>query len=233
LRGIFVNHCHVFPKGCFNKDKPKLGTPDDLLSLLKRLGIDRAVVFAPFEYKVRMDPNEWLSEALPEGANLIGFATINPVKRNSIRKLEKAIDMGLKGIKIHPPIMKFRINDYRAEAFYSLAEEYRLPLVFHTGVHGWLLRNYVPILLDDVAQAHPDLPIIIEHIGGAEFYQEALAVLRNNENMYAGITSTLQPEDEWHIPLKDITKLIRVIGAHRIIYGTDYRSIAPYLFVSF
>jgi predicted TIM-barrel fold metal-dependent hydrolase len=81
---------------------------------------------------------------------------------------------------------------------------------------------YRPILLDDVAKRHPSLKIIVEHMGGVEFFYEALAVVRNNQNCYAGITWTLNVDSKWYVPHDMLMLLLKKIGSEKVIYGGDY-----------
>ena len=219
---IFVNHCHVFPPSMKSE-----GTLDVLVKTMRACSIDRAVAFAPFEERTPPsigDPNEWLIRNLPSYPEIVGFACINPLSRNSVEKLEKAWSQGLLGVKLHPPIQRFRINDSKAYSFYSKAQELGVILDFHTGVHGWRLMEYRPLLLDDVAYAFPDLKIIIEHVGGRGLYDEALALLLNKRNVYAGISSCLNEETHkaWYIGTEGVEELADLIGEDRLIYGTDF-----------
>jgi len=190
---------------------------------MKKLGIDKAVAFALVPQMPTFDFNEWLLGKIKEDKSLYGFvAGINPTEKDAVKKLRKYISSGFVGVKLHPPVQGFRIDDPEADNFYSAAEELRLPLLFHTGVHGWYLEKYRPILLDKVAQNHPKLPIIIEHTGGFAFFYEALAVLQNNGNCYAGIAQTRRKDTPWYIPQEWKNILLKTIGAGRIIYGADF-----------
>lgn len=225
---IILNHCHIFPEGVYDmiEELPKCGsqtgTVQELKKGMRKLGAEKAVVFGLFEQLVKMDSNEWLVKTLEGEKDLLGFVTVNPCASDSAEKLRRYVEKGCVGVKIHPPVMKFRINDPEAEPFYKMAEKLRIPLLFHTGVHGWNLKFYRPILLDDVAQAHPDLPIIIEHTGGFAFFYEALAVLQNNRNCYAGIAQTRGQDYRWYMSPERLDILIEMIGPGRIIYGADF-----------
>ena len=219
---MFVNHCHVFPES-MRAD----GTLEALIETMKECGIDRAVAFAPFEEWTPQsvgDPNEWLARMLPSYPEIVGFACINPSSRDSVERLEKAWSLGLLGVKLHPAIQRFRLNDRGIYGFYSKAQELGVVLDFHTGVHGWRILEYHPLLLDDVAYTFPELKIIIEHVGGRSLYSDALTLLLNNGNVYAGISSCLNEEKHkaWYIGPERVEELARVIGADRMIYGTDF-----------
>ena len=221
---MFINHCHVIPEGLVDSSDPQVGTVATLLDIMDELDIDKAVAFAPLPIYVE-DPhraNEWLWEQVCNNPRLEGFMTLNPTDSRSLAIAEEFAEKGLRGIKTHPPVYHARIDDEAAYPFYELADHLQLPILFHTGVHGWLLDNYRPLLLDRIAHQFPDLQIIVEHMGGWEFLGEALAVVRNNSNCYAGITSTLDADWAWYIPDELLRHMISLIGSERVIFGTDY-----------
>ena len=108
--------------------------------------------------------------------------------------LRRYVPLGARGVKFHPPVIKVPINDPSLAEFYSLAESWRLPVLFHTGPHGWQLSAYQPMRVDEVAQRHPKLPLIIEHLGGKAFVRETYAVMQNNRNVYGGLATCLPPD---------------------------------------
>lgn len=226
---IFVNHCHVFPKSPdLEAQLGTIGTLDKLVETMKKCGIQRAVAFAPFRERgwspsFGESPNRWLIEELPSYPELVGFACINPKSPGAVRELEEAWRGGLLGVKLHPAIQKFRPNDRRFFRFYEKAQELGLILDFHTGSHGWRLLEYQPLLLDDIAHAFPRLKIVVEHVGGRHFYNQALALLMDKENVYAGVTSCLDENNKaWFLGPRKIEELAHLIGPERMIYGTDF-----------
>lgn len=221
---MLVNHCHVRPAGTMDAVNPALGTIEVLREIMDELGIDRAVAFAPSPRLLNgpREANQWLWEQIRDDDRLEGFMTLNPTAPESVAIMQEFAEKGLRGVKTHPPVYRFRIDDEAAYPFYQEAAQLNLPILFHTGVHGWLLENYMPILIDRIAHQFPELKVIVEHMGGWEFFGQALAVVRNNDNCYAGITSTLDPDWAWYIPPELMQHMISLIGSERVIFGTDY-----------
>jgi predicted TIM-barrel fold metal-dependent hydrolase len=224
---IFVNHCHVGARK-FGRDttgRPHVGTVGDLLETLESAGVNGAVVFAPFEPQDGVEANDWLVRAITPHPNLVGFACIDPKGPDAARRLRDCAAMNLKGVKIHPPVMKTALDDPACRPFWAAAEELRLPIVCHTGAHGWYLKHYVPMLLDDIARDHPALPILIEHMGGQAMFDEALSVLMSNRSVYAGYTMETGPTGRFPssaLRPEQISTLRHVAGPARIIYGLGY-----------
>lgn len=230
---MFISHCHVGAIGFGGEQSnPKVGTLPNLEQILDTVGVEGAVVFAPFPSKGLgwggkvvekfEGPNEWLCEELRKYPNLVGFATINPKEPDASEKLKKIVKMGLVGAKVHPAVHKITINDLAIDEFFKTAEKLRIPIHIHTGVHGGFLRTYEPILIDDVMQRHPDLSIIMDHLGGYALFDQALAVLHNNKNSYVGLTQCSGRDPLYYLPKERVDILLKTVGVERIIYGFDY-----------
>jgi predicted TIM-barrel fold metal-dependent hydrolase len=222
---IWVNHCHLLPSHHHDKEVPVGGTIDAWLhTVAPRLGIERAVAFAPFPHQLK-DGNDWLASVLPRYPQIVGCATIHPLSPNAPQRLKHFVEEhGFVAAKLHPPVMKFRVNDPEMDPYYTMAARLGIPITFHTGVHGWRLRDYEPMLFDDVAERHPDLKIIMAHVGGTAQFNQALAVLQNRKNVYAELAQTRRILRGycWHLSDENINMLLKSIGPHRIIYGTDW-----------
>jgi len=233
---MFVNHCHVGPEGCFDKNNPETGTLKKLKRIMDKAGIKKAVAFAPFvrlmDYdeswyhcplKTDRECNEWLYQALKDYPGISGFATVSPKNPAARKILTEYVEKGFVGVKMHPAIFRVKLDDPALKKYYDTIEALKVPVLVHTGVHGWYADQYMPILLDRVAYAHPNLNIIIEHCGMPCFFDQALAVflnhskIRNRHNVFAGITGQLKPENR-----EKLLTVIKALGADHLIYGLDY-----------
>jgi len=249
--GILLFHCHPCPEGVYEGrrtggENPKVfgyedGTVDALAKDLASLGIEKAVAFAPWEvpegWAISRMPfeysqarhgrgaNEWLYQELKKHRDILGFVTVNPRDIWATQVVEEYINRGFVGVKVHPPIHRFRINDPLLDNFYSAIDGLGVPLVIHTGVSGRLAPfpyHSMPILVDEVAKNHPRLQIVIAHAGGAAFCRQALAVAQSNRNCYLDLSATIQEDSGWYIPREEIMLLIKLCGSGKIIYGSDW-----------
>ncbi|MFW5867829.1 MAG: amidohydrolase family protein [Armatimonadota bacterium] len=226
---IFANHAHVFPD-----DIRADGSVDSLLGLLDACEIARAVCFAPYRSHIGdrgyPEPNEWLVEAIADEERLVGFACIRPVDEDAIERLESAVEMGLRGCKIHPAADKFDILDDRAMDFYAAAEEMGVLLDFHTGPHWYRIKHYHPLGFDEIAWKYKRLKMVFEHIGGYPFYHDMLAVLGNNlpvgrpGHLFGGVSSVLNRDLQrlWYLGIEKVGDAIFRLGEDMPIYGLDF-----------
>ncbi len=226
---IFANHAHVFPE-----DVRAEGSIENLLKLMDECEIARAVCFAPHRHKVDdlgyPEPSDWLIEAIADEPRLTGFACINPVEDDAIDRLQHAVDIGLRGCKMHPATDRYNILDPVAMSFYAAAQDLGVLLDFHTGPHWYRIRHYDPRKFDEIAWAYPHLSMVFEHLGGYPFFHDVLAVLGNNTpigrpgNLFGGISSVLNRDLQklWYLGIELVGDAIFRIGEYMPIYGLDF-----------
>ncbi len=230
---MFLNHCHIFPHGAF-PNQPELGTLPELARFMAECGIAQTVAFAPFwgprtkECLAGEEINAWLHRNLREYPDILGAVTVSPAAPNACALLAEYVGKGFVGVKTHPPVMGFRIDDPVCDDFYALAAELGVFVLFHTGVHGGRLMDYQPLLIDNIMHRHPKLKVIIEHMGisdgvGRGFFDQALAVVANHGarwrkgGVYAGLTGIAKPQ---HRQL--LADMVQDAGSKRCVFGLDW-----------
>ena len=224
---IFANHAHVYPKEL----RPE-GTPERLLQLMDNCGIARAVCFATFPERFKQanlaskNQNQWLAEEIAGEERFVGFGTIDFDGLDLTAQTEEIAALGFKGIKIHPAVQEISVVGEKAREVYAAAEKLGLFVSFHTGLHWHRLRDYQPVLFDELNWDFPKLRFSMEHIGGYAFFREAMAVLANGENGFAGWTS-IQPGENgipgaWTLTDEELCTVIYQLGPARSIFGLDF-----------
>lgn len=196
-------------------------SPMEAIRQMDEAGIDRSVLYA-VEAPIVYASNEYvagLCQAFPD--RFIGFASVHPLDPQAPDKLEAAVkNLGLKGLKLHPPLQGFSPNDERVFPTYEKALELNIPIVFHVGStpFGCLCRldHASPILLDQVAVRYPQLRIMLTHLGTL-WHNESFMVVEKNPNVY--IDTAAYVTEIAAILTPDI---ITRIGPDKIIFGTDY-----------
>jgi hypothetical protein len=159
---------------------------------------------------------------------IIGTYFIRPGKSDP-SEVYYAYDQGFKMIKVTIPT-----KGYNHKSFFSIwknAQELGMPVLFHTGIvtlpqtslkteiSSWYMH---PMRIETIANAFPQLKIIIAHLG-IHWNKEVAELLRMRENIYSDLTG--EP-DGWRIHLDDegIKKYLWWDGAFKkLVFGTDVR----------
>src|SRR5690348_16577638 len=158
--------------------------------------VQRAVVFG---LQARASdvyvPNDYVAGYVAEHPEkLVGFASVDANDPGAVAELERAIDSGLRGLKLAPTYQGFDPLSPEAFAVYEAAEGLDLPVMWHQGttfVRMAELRWALPLQIDQVALRFPRLRIVIAHMGHP-WIEDALVVVRKHPNVYADI-SALHP----------------------------------------
>jgi predicted TIM-barrel fold metal-dependent hydrolase len=216
-------HCHFGPG--LRAQAPfgplfKADTTSDLLALLDGVGIDKAVIFAPswnggWDGVDFNDPSyERANAAVAEAVHaypdrFIGFARVNPKFGSAaIRELRRCFeDYGFRGLKLDNEADGFHPTDLRLLGpLAELVRENGGPIIVHTGFHPCEPLIYLPL-----AQAFPDVPLILGHMGG-RILIDAVITAQHASNVYLE-TSGQQPGY--------IARAVKAVGPDRVIFGTD------------
>lgn len=115
---------------------------------------------------------------------LIGYLSLDPTQPGWQDELRHGHqDLGLRGIKLMPMYAGFDPAAEAYEPLYAYAERHGLPLLVHTGttfVSQAPLEYAMPRHLDPVAIRHPELRIVLAHLGHHPFEGECIAVIRKH-----------------------------------------------------
>ena len=221
-------HCHIYPEkiaakaavsvGNFYSEAPACtGTLEELMEKGRSVGVDRFVV-----QSVATSPRQVASinrfiaaEVEAHRESLIGFGTLHPESEDQKADFEEALRLGLKGIKLHPDIQGFCIDDARCMPIYELCQEAGLPVLLHTGDYRYDMSN--PNRLLPVLKKFPRLTVIGAHFGGWSIWEKASVELTEQPNLIVDCSSSLS-----YIPSETSKEIIRRYGAERVLFGTDF-----------
>ncbi len=235
VNGLYVidSHCHIYPEKIASKavagtdtfygtTAACLGTVSDLIDVNRQAGIDHAIVqsVATTPKQVR-SINSFIAESVrSSNGRLTGLGTLHPDSDDLRADVEHLISLGLIGIKLHPDIQQFKIDDYRCLKIYELCEEFDLPLLMHTGDSRY--DNSNPNRLVPVLSIYTNLRLIGAHFGGWSIWEEASRKLCDIPNLYVDCSSSMPWLDD------DTTvEIIRRYGADRVLFGTDFPMWSP------
>jgi hypothetical protein len=136
--------------------------------------------------------------------------------------LRWAVDLGARGIKIHPIAQAFLPDDPAMYDTYRACAESGAAVIAHAGAAKGSTQWAEPNAYAAVLRDHPDLRVVLAHLGGARWRQAAdLAAA------FPNVSFDLCEIVAWvgapGAPTRDeLAMMIREIGADRVLFGTDY-----------
>lgn len=202
-------------------------TPQDHLRAME--AVDKAVVFGlrarDSGYNV---PNDYVAAyARKNPEKLIGFGSIDPNYDDAIKEIRRCTKaLGLRGLKLGPIYQHFDPSDKKYYPIWEAAQEMGLPIVIHQGttyVRNAPLKYALPVLLEDIALAFPDLTVIIAHMGHP-WEADTIALIRKQPNFYADV-SALTPRP--YRLYNDLVLATEYGVLHKLVFGSDYPVLTP------
>ncbi len=150
------------------------------------------------------------------GFKSFGFMGIHQDFGDFASELDRCVERGLCGVKIHPDIQGVDIDDKRLFELYSLIEG-KLPICLHMGDDRPQYRYSEPQKLARVLKEFPRLTVIASHLGAYKAWDSAIDCYAGNENVWFDTSSAL-----WAMSTEYAKKIISHIGSERLMFGTDY-----------
>jgi uncharacterized protein len=188
-----------------------VGAYDELLGIQDRYGISRCFMFCldePDRHPAFRAANDrTLAYAERSGGRLIPFVRLD-LSQDPIDEATRCLDLGARGIKLHPRAQRFLLNDERLAPVFAIAAERKVPILIHGG------RGLPPIAseLAALVERYPDAQLIIAHGGIADL--PALA------ERFAGKAGVFFDTSVWS-PI-DLLTVFRVFSPEQVIYASDY-----------
>jgi len=170
--------------------------------------------------------NERTAHFVKQDDRRIGFMSVDPNQYDWPEEMDRAIELGLVGIKLGANYQRFDPLCREALRLYARAERLNLPILFHTGtspVREAPIAYAHPLVTDEVAIRFPDLKIIMAHIGHP-FVRETVCVIRKHPNVYADVSAiTARP---W-MTYEALTFASEWGTMHKLIFGSDFPVASP------
>jgi predicted TIM-barrel fold metal-dependent hydrolase len=157
----------------------------------------------------------------------IGFMSVHPHDPNVLAEMDRAVNvLGLKGIKLGPNYQNFDPLGPEAEQVLAEAERRGLPIVFHQGtspIGGAPLRYAHPLVMDEIAIRHPELRIVMAHMGHP-WQADTIAVIRKHPNVFADVSALFyRPWSFW----SGMRLATEWSVLHKLLLGSDWPIIKP------
>lgn len=220
-------HAHIYPDAIAKRASDVIGefydipmahdgTLGALLEAGDKAGITQYVVHSvAVTWERAAKINNFIAKSVAAHPDtLLGFATMHPAHPEMEKELERAMDMGLRGVKIHPDFQHFHIDDKEAYPMYEwLAGRY--PLLVHTG--DWRYDTSRPDRMAKVLSDFPKLRVVCAHLGGWSQWKEAYRVLSGYENAWIDTSSSL-----YALSPEEAREIISHYNMDKVLFGTDY-----------
>ena len=203
--------------------------PDYLENLIRtndECGIEKSCISGLGKLFMCVD-NEGIKAAIDKyPKKLIGAFYIRPGV-NGPKDIKNAYEEGFKMVKVTLPHKPY--NDPFYFPLWETAQELKMPILFHTGVvttakkapeeniSSWFMH---PMRLEPIANAFPDLNMIVAHLG-VHWNDDAAELIRMKPNVYADLSGA---PNGWRtrVDAIGIKHWLWWPGAFKkIVFGTD------------
>lgn len=211
-----------------SKNKPSLqgwATEEEMIQAMDCANIGQSVLLGWYwENKATcLKHNELVKQWIDsQPMRLIAFASIYP-NEDPIQQLELAHSMGFKGVgELHPTIQNYKDKKAHWHTMAEWCEANNWPINFHVS-EGLSIKypNFTPTSFDtylDIAQAFPDLKIILSHWGGGIPFFELNSKLKTLlKNVYYDTAASPLLYN-----MTVFKNVINLVGSEKIIFGSDY-----------
>lgn len=182
---IIDSHIHYGANDAWEKSFIEIYTKRNAMGclLVSMKDLDRGIAFA---------------KANPD--RIIPYAAVDIESPTVLEDVQKAYDMGFKGLGELFARGNYSYNDIKYEPLWTLAEKLGMPIAPHTGnLSNGLMDHLRPAALADMCSRHPNLKIHAAHFGNP-WYEEAAEAARRNSNLYFDLSgsSLIKKENDPH-----------------------------------
>ncbi|MBS10879.1 MAG: hypothetical protein CME19_04665 [Gemmatimonadetes bacterium] len=199
-------------------------TVDALLECEAEAGFDYAVVMPQTK---EVPDNDGLVEKTADNPHTLPCVLMDP-KRGSegVDDLGRLVEKGAGGMKLMGAIHKYEIDDPMVFPFVDAAAELGIVISVHSGV-----RNCSADRIGILAERVPDSPVIIDHMGYPDNFDDAMQVCRDHPNTYMG-TTVLRFHKRWaNNPEQTVPDGVKIavdeIGPERVVFGSNLPEYRP------
>lgn len=233
-------HTHIYPDKIASRAVSTLekrahvtaktnGMRDGLLASMKEAGVDYSLLLPVATSEKQVDTiNEEAARtnAAASETGLLSFGAVHPETSNYKQVLRQVKSSGLKGIKLHPDYQSAFFNDIRYKRIVAEATELGLFMLVHAGEDIGLpdpIHCRPEHIIDVVKETQSD-KLILAHMGGWRLWDEIEVNAQLLElPLYYDTAFSEDYIKEAHGMLspEKFVKLVRIIGADRVLFGTD------------
>lgn len=198
---------------------------------MKRNRIDFAIVLTSYKVNPGRPSTREAVEAMRDLKNLYVVAGISYLQYEKIdfQELREYLKEGsVRGLKLYAGYEPFYPADQKLQKVYELAEEFDLPVMIHSGDTydpTGKVKYAHPLNVDEVAVDHPNVKIIICHLGNP-WIRDCMEVVYKNKNVYTDISGLVLGDftDRFESYMRKQLEEMILYGVEpdKVLYGTDW-----------
>jgi predicted TIM-barrel fold metal-dependent hydrolase len=243
-------HTHVFPPqikknrnkyvdsdACFaimySSEDSKMVTADELIKNMDKEGIDISVVlnYGWTTHELCVETNDYILESIAKYPDrLVGFCSVQPRSlQAALDEIERCVKGGIKGVgEIRPDMQLLDLMDDEVmPPFIETITRHNLTLLIHASEpvgHEYPGKgNITPEVIYPLITSFPDLTLVCAHWGGGlPFYSLMPEVKEAMNNVF--FDSAASP---FLYRPQIYDQVIQLVGADKILFGTDYPLLSP------
>jgi len=195
-------HCHIGKRPHVSQ------SVEELIKKMDAAGIDKCVVYP----QTRTVQNDYVAESAKKYPHrIIGLAMVNPWHQDkALDAIKRGVDKGLRGIKLHPYVDAFPLDDHLlVDPIFKLCEKMKIPIVCHgTGDNPYSM----PLQFEEMARTFPGITLIMNHSGIEWAKDQAVRVAKRNDNIMLETSCAITSH---------VSRCVEEVGANRVLMGTD------------
>jgi uncharacterized protein len=199
----------------------KGGNRSDIADYAKRMGVSKVCVssFKGLHYDF-VEGNDGVLKLMKELRGLVlGYCVLNPrFGELALKELDRCIVRGgMIGAKLYPVAPKWVADEASAFPMMEKLAKFRVPILIHADPVPPIFR---------LADRFPDATFLLAHMGGGgsdgpEGMLGPIHESKRHDNIYLDATTS-------NIEANIIEEAVKVVGAERVLFGTDFPCIEPY-----
>jgi uncharacterized protein len=215
MRPVIDTHLHLSPQ----VSSSALIAATTLESELAASNVERAIVL---HLLVQPWSVEEFAEAISATRRLSGFININPFNGDAQHQLRDGIEkLGFIGLKLHPRLQMFNLDDPRVHRLAGYAGEMNVPILVDAFPDGdWLMMGFNSLDFARLAKDCRQTRIIIGHFGGHHCL-DFMMLAKRLPNVWFDLSYSLLYY-EGSAVTANLLYCCRSMKYQRIFYGSDY-----------
>jgi uncharacterized protein len=229
-----VIDCHTHINNYHNEEVESLHASVEALQReLRRNRVDMALVLTSYKVTAGRPSTRDAVQATRDMKNIYIVAGISyehfTFTVDELSELrEFLVEGSVRGFKLYPGYEPFYPNDAKFEPIFSLAAQFNVPVMIHSGdtfTPKGKLKYSHPLHVDEVAVDHPEVNFIICHLG-SPWFRDCMEVVYKNKNVFTDISGLVlgdfsdRFEGYMHKQLQEM--LVYGVEPDKVLFGSDW-----------